>query len=146
MANLGRSIRHTVALAEKLEHQPNAAATHQAARNPGQPKALPKNDSDHDGAREQDAERERETAEKYDYQEEEEKRFRPFAETIGDIYRNLGLPPIPRDQNWRQRFLFQLEAIFTFASKHKATTAPATAPEPLHNTPSTAPPDGSNTS
>jgi hypothetical protein len=146
---LGRSIRHTVALAEKLEHPP-AAAPQSGARKPAQPDIL----TEQDLARMRDAElddrlqtaereSERENAENYDAQEEE-RRFRPFAETVNEIYRNLALPPLLKSNDWRQRFLTQLEAIFKFAAKHKATASAASdppAPEPTPINPSTAPPD-----
>jgi len=148
---LAKSIRHTVALAEQLEHPAKAPP-------PSEPQP-PIDRLKRDIARMSDAElaqqleiykpteaREREYPENYHAAEQHPNRS--IADRIADICRALNLPQFPKGHPWREQFLLDLTALSAFAEEYRAITPVATAPPaPEHNAtpnddaPSTIPPD-----
>jgi len=153
---LGKCIRHTVALAEHLEHPPKKGPSNPSPAAPKPARQVPL-----DPARMTDAElvdalakaRERERAEKYGFLDEEkpEKLDRSFAQMIDIICRTLDIPELPFGTFWRYDFLAELMPIMDYVEEYRAT-APAKRPhghfphghspdDHPPNNPSTAPPD-----
>jgi hypothetical protein len=135
---LAKSIRHTIALAEQLEHPPKA---------PPAPQLRPElhmNREKFDVSKLSDAElaqhleiferkeaRERERAENYNAEEQDPNAS--TADRVADICRALNLPQFPKGHPWREKFLLDLTALEAFADQYRSIAPPVPEREAAQN-------------
>jgi len=152
---LAKSIRHTVALAEQLEHPPKSPSTPGPERGIKGEKFDISRMSDADLAKhlemfERKEASERERTEYYPHERAENHDAkapslnRSIADRVADICRALNLPQFPKGHPWRENFLLDLTALDAFVNEYRSTIPPPVPKReaaPNQAPPSTVPPD-----
>jgi len=142
---LAKSIRHTVALAEQLEHPPKAPTASEPRTNREKFDVSKMSDAELASrleSFERKEARERERAENHDAYEQNPDRS--ITDRVADICRALNLPQFPKGHPWREQFLLDLTALRAFADEYRSSALapdPQRQADPTDHPPSTVPPD-----